>query len=209
MTLLPRAAWLGFAIAIVCAAAPAHELRPAYLDLQETSPGEFAVLWKTPMRGEMQLSLAPEFSGESTVVSVVSTRARSGAAIQEWTLHAPVLRGQTLRIRGLESTMTDTVVRVAFADGSEWRQLLTPRAPAALIPEFQESIETPASQSAPSYYPLFAALSAWAVICLAATTARMQRGRPRRKVFVSVAYVTGMTGAFYLLREIVNWGVLN
>jgi len=27
----------------------AHEMRPAYLELCETQPGRFAVLWKTPM----------------------------------------------------------------------------------------------------------------------------------------------------------------
>lgn len=209
MRRLPKTAWFCMAITLACAAASAHELRPAYLDLLETSPGEFAVLWKTPMRGEMQLSLTPEFSGETTVASDVSTRARSGAAIQEWTLHAPALRGQGVRIRGLESTMTDTVVRIVFVDGTEWTHLLTPRAPSTVIPEIQENIETLAPRTGTPYFPLFAAIAAWGVMCLAAGAARMQRGQAGRWAIVSVAYATGIGGAFFLLREVVNWGVLH
>jgi len=41
----------------------AHEVRPAYLELHEETGNEFRVLWKTPMRGDMRLSLSPAFSG--------------------------------------------------------------------------------------------------------------------------------------------------
>ena len=44
------------------------------------------------------------------------------------------MRGQTLRIAGLETTLTDTLVRMAFADGSTWVQRLTPQQPATVIP---------------------------------------------------------------------------
>ena len=40
-----------------------HEVRPAYLAIQEDAPGEFTVVWKTPMIGEMRLALDPEISG--------------------------------------------------------------------------------------------------------------------------------------------------
>jgi len=111
-----------------------HELRPAYLELREEKSGEFSVLWKTPMLGEARLSLEPEFSGDAKAATPVTTRTPPGAALQTWTLRAPALRGQTLRIRGLESTMTDTLVRMEFADGTSWTQRLTPRQPAATIP---------------------------------------------------------------------------
>jgi hydrogenase/urease accessory protein HupE len=116
----------------------AHEVRPAYLELQETRAGEFSVLWKTPMRGEARLALVPEFSGTTETTPVV-TRAVPGAAVQTWTLRAAALRGQTLRIRELDSTMTDALVRIAFADGTSWTQRLTARAPAAVIPTRQSA----------------------------------------------------------------------
>jgi hydrogenase/urease accessory protein HupE len=115
----------------VCAA---HEVRPAYLELRETARGEFSVLWKTPMLGDARLALEPEFSGEASPLSPKVTRQAGGAAIQTWAVRTPGLRGQSLRIEGLEGTMTDALVRIEFADGTAWTQRLTPRQPAAVIP---------------------------------------------------------------------------
>ncbi len=112
----------------------AHEIRPAYLELREEKPGEFGVLWKTPMLGTARLALEPEFSGDSEVVTPVTTRTPPGAAVQQWTLRAPTLRGQTLRVRGLEGSMTDALVRIEFADGTTWVQRLTGDEPSASIP---------------------------------------------------------------------------
>ena len=124
------------ALAILFAAtlAFAHELRPAYLELREEKPGEFSVLWKTPMLGEGRLSLEPEFSGDAKAVTPVTTSMPPGAAVQTWILRAPALRGQTLYIRGLEGTMTDALVRIEFADGTKWVQRLTGQEPSAIIP---------------------------------------------------------------------------
>jgi hydrogenase/urease accessory protein HupE len=116
------------------AAAFAHEVRPAYLELREEKPGEFSVLWKTPMLGDARLSLEPEFSGDAKAATAVTTRNPPGAAIQQWTLRAPTLRGQTLRIRGLEGTMTDALARIEFADGTTWTQRLTAKESSASIP---------------------------------------------------------------------------
>ena len=113
----------------------AHEVRPAYLSLREERPGVFAVLWKTPMRGTMRLALEPVFLGKTRLLTPVLTQQASEAAVQTWTLVSDEpLRGQWLRIDGLESTMTDALVRIEFADGTTWIRRFTPREPAAQIP---------------------------------------------------------------------------
>src|SRR5512144_2201776 len=89
------------------------------------------------MPGHLRLSLAPQFSGDAKPALPVTTRTTSGAAVQTWTLRVPALRGQTLRIRGLESTMTDALVRCEFVDGTIWTQRLSPAQPSALIPARQ------------------------------------------------------------------------
>jgi len=115
--------------------AAAHEVRPAYLELREGPPGEFRVLWKTPMRGEMRLALSPELSGETKIVTQVVTHQNGGAAIQTWRMKAiEALGGQTVRIKGLNGTMTDALVRVEYADGHAWVKRLTPAEPMARIP---------------------------------------------------------------------------
>jgi transposase InsO family protein len=130
--------WLPILVSLAMLLVPlpgrAHEVRPAYLDLSEERPGEFNVLWKTPMLGEMRLALDPVFSGRVEALTPVAAQMTGDAAVQTWRVRAENLRGQTLRIDGLETTLTDVLVRVAFTDGSTWVHRLTPRQPASLIP---------------------------------------------------------------------------
>ena len=41
-------------------AAMAHESRPAYLEIHETAPGQYTLLWRTPMKAGRRL---PAFIG--------------------------------------------------------------------------------------------------------------------------------------------------
>ena len=129
---------------IVCAClfptpqAFAHEVRPSYLDLREEAPGSFDVLFKTPMRGDARLALDVSFSGPVKIVAPVISRMTDNAMVQSWRLSAiEPLAGQVVRIEGLTSTMTDTLVRIEFIDGGEWVGRLTPSAPQATIPARQ------------------------------------------------------------------------
>lgn len=116
----------------------AHEVRPAYLELRETAPGLFDVLFKTPMRGDARLALDVSFSGRAERVTPVVSRVTDNAMVQTWRLSATEpLEGQEIQIDGLTSTMTDALVRVQFADGGEWVERLTPEAPRAMIPASQ------------------------------------------------------------------------
>jgi hypothetical protein len=63
-----------------------------------------------------------------------ATQLTGNAAVQTWRLQAESLRGQTLRIAGLETIVTDTLVRIAFLDGSTWVERLTPQQPGSIIP---------------------------------------------------------------------------
>jgi hypothetical protein len=89
------------------------------------------------MLGDLRLALDPVLSGPAEALTPVATRMTGNAAVQTWRLHADSLRGQTLRIAGLETSLTDALVRIAFADGSTWLQQLTPQQPAAIIPARQ------------------------------------------------------------------------
>jgi hydrogenase/urease accessory protein HupE len=125
------AAWMLF----FAVPAFSHEVRPAYLELHEVAGNEFRVLWKTPMRGDMRLSLSPAFSGQTEILTPIATRQTGSAAVQTWRIKAiDPLRGQSLRIVGLDATMTDVLVRIEFADGAGWSGRLTPAQPAAQVP---------------------------------------------------------------------------
>lgn len=123
-------------------AALAHEVRPAYLELRELAPGQFSVLWKTPMRGDMRLALTPVFPAGVSEIAPVTRRESGGAAIESWRIATETsLRGQELAIRGLQATMTDALVRIEFADGTHWLRRLKPQQPAAIVPPRQTAWE--------------------------------------------------------------------
>jgi hydrogenase/urease accessory protein HupE len=141
------AVWLARCCAGACAlivmawsSVSADEIRPAYLEMREVAPGEFSVLWQTPVVGDARLALEPEFSGDTSPLSPATTQTIAGNAVATWMLRAPALRGQTLRIRGLEKTVTDVLTRIAFLDGTVAINLLQPSAPVLVVPERQSAL---------------------------------------------------------------------
>jgi hydrogenase/urease accessory protein HupE len=123
------------AVATSIASAASHEVRPAYLDLREETPGVFSVLLKTPMQGDARLALSAVFSGKTELVAPMVSRPTGDAMIQTWRMRAiEPLAGQRVLIDGLQNTMTDALVRVELASGEVWVERLTPGAPEATIP---------------------------------------------------------------------------
>jgi hypothetical protein len=110
-------------------------VRPAYLSVQEEAPNEFSVLFKTPMQGNARLDLAALFSGRIETVTPMVSHPTGDAMVQTWRLRTlDPLAGQTIMIDGLQNTMTDALVRVAFANGNAWTARLTPSEPSTAIP---------------------------------------------------------------------------
>jgi hydrogenase/urease accessory protein HupE len=124
----------------ILSTASADEIKPAYLELREQAPGEFAVLWQLPMQGDVRLALEPEFSGQAVATSPITSQMLAGAAVQTWTLRAPALRGQTLHIRGLERTVTDVLLRIQFLDGTSSTSVLRPATPSLTVLERQTTL---------------------------------------------------------------------
>jgi hypothetical protein len=118
------------------ATAAAHDVRPGYLELRETSLGTFQVLWKKPARGDLILRIDPVFSGGCTVAGVGSEDVRGGAYVARATLECDGdagIQGESVQIAGLESTLTDVLVRVYYADGQQETHLVQPNDTTAVI----------------------------------------------------------------------------
>ena len=114
--------------------AGAHEVRPGYLELREGSPGRYEVLWKRPARGEILIQLDPVFPEACTLTGPGRQETAQGAMLTRATLACTDgLQGQIIRIAGLESTMTDVLIRVYHSDGAMETHMLRPVSPAALI----------------------------------------------------------------------------
>lgn len=107
--------------------AAAHEARPGYLELRETSSGTYQVLWKQPAQGEMFLHLVPVFPESCSFRAGQGTEMTPGALLTRGTMTCPGgLAGKTFRVDGLEATLTDVLVRVHHADGRAETHLLRP-----------------------------------------------------------------------------------
>jgi hydrogenase/urease accessory protein HupE len=116
-------------------AAQAHEVRPAYLELRETSPDRYDVLWKVPALGDdLRLSLAVRFPAGTRTVTEPRGLFRGGAHVERWQVERPGgLGGQRIEVEGLSSTHIDTLVRMTADDGSTQTARATPDSPSVTL----------------------------------------------------------------------------
>ena len=127
--------------------ASAHEIRPALLDISETSEGVFQVVWKVPTRGDRALALTPTFPSDWVVIVPPSERAVPGAWVQYATYRSAKgsAIGETIAVDGLSVLQTDVLLRVKLADGTAHSAILRPSDPSYRIPAFESKSEVAGS----------------------------------------------------------------
>jgi hydrogenase/urease accessory protein HupE len=109
--------------------AGAHELRPGYLDLTEISANLFDMTWKVPALGAFHLAIQPRFPGFCHIVGEPIAIETEGAFLERGRLRCDRgLGGSTIEIQGLDATVTNVLVRVAFSEGTVQTALLSARA---------------------------------------------------------------------------------
>jgi hydrogenase/urease accessory protein HupE len=122
MTRLVRvlAALMATIAALAATPSSAHELQPGFLELRETAPGAYEVLWKLPSLGstDVRMPIVPVFPERCRPLG----DARSDRAGTAWVFAGRIecsggLAGQSIAIEGLEAFATDVLVRVQHAGG--------------------------------------------------------------------------------------------
>jgi hydrogenase/urease accessory protein HupE len=108
----------------------AHEVRPAYLQLHQTSAETYDVFWMVPGRGDhLRLSLYVELPKNCSNASPPRGVVGDGAFVEEWSIKCSGgLTGGVIEIAGLNATMTDVLVRVERMDSTTQVTRLTPAA---------------------------------------------------------------------------------
>jgi hydrogenase/urease accessory protein HupE len=113
----------------------AHEVRPAFLDLSETTPNLFLMTWKVPALGEFRLDITPRLPTSCHVVGELTSMQAGGAFIEHGRVSCDLeLAGQTIAIDRLDATMTDVLVRIQTTDGTIHSARLTPSSPSFTVP---------------------------------------------------------------------------
>jgi hydrogenase/urease accessory protein HupE len=119
------------AVALMPLASFAHEARPAYLEIKETAPGQFSVLWRTPVLAGMRLPLVLQMpEGVKNVRPPVVDELADSLAERRWIDTGPNgLAGKRVEITGLQLTITDALVRVELLDGRTIQAIARPSQP--------------------------------------------------------------------------------
>ena len=112
----------------------AHELQPGFLQLTETTPQQYEVLWKQPTSFGNPLRLTPVFPASCQA----GNAAQSEVLPQSWVWRMQLvcsqgLAGQTLAIEGLEAFATDVLIRVEHNDRRVETHLLKPADPSVTL----------------------------------------------------------------------------
>ena len=125
-------------------AARAHEIRPAYLDLKETAPGRYDVLWRTPVLAGMRLPLVLQLPDglrdlrEPQFIDLTDSRVE-----RRWIdAGANRLEGKRIDFLGLNLTITDVSVRIERLDGAHSTELVHPSRPYIDIPAPRGALAT-------------------------------------------------------------------
>ena len=124
-----------FIFHFLVASAYAHEMRPGYLEIRETAPAVYDVLWKVPARGDnMRLSLDVRFADDVEVLAEPIGYFRNNAHTQKTRIKRDGgLEGTPISIEGLSGTMTDVLVRIVYFDGTEVARRVKPDNPVFVV----------------------------------------------------------------------------
>jgi hypothetical protein len=119
------------AVALLPFASFAHETRPAYLEIRETAPAEFSILWRTPLLAGRRLPLALQLpDGVRSVKPPVVEELADSLVERRWIDAGPNgLAGKRIEIAGLQLTITDALVRVELLDGRTIQAIARPSQP--------------------------------------------------------------------------------
>jgi hypothetical protein len=116
---------------LVSAAVPAHEARPCYLEVTETSAGQYAVLWRTPVLAGMRLPVTLQLpDGVRDLKDPGVDELTDSLVERRWITAGPGgLAGKRIAFPGLQATITDVLVRVKLLDGRSWSVIVHPSQP--------------------------------------------------------------------------------
>jgi hypothetical protein len=116
--------------------AQAHESRPAYLEINETVPGRYKMLWRTPINAGMQLPVVLKLPDGVRNIVPPSVKEFAGQLLERRLIDAGKngLGGKRIELIGLQATITDVLVRVQALDGTHTTTLVHPSQPWVEIP---------------------------------------------------------------------------
>jgi hydrogenase/urease accessory protein HupE len=118
------------AFAFLALGARAHESRPAYLQITESAPGRYDVLWRTPVFSGMRLPVALLFPEGTRDLVAPAQHEYSDSLVERRVVQIDGgIAGKRIEFAGLQATITDVLARVQLLDGAYSATLVHPKRP--------------------------------------------------------------------------------
>jgi hydrogenase/urease accessory protein HupE len=116
--------------------AHAHPLAPALLELQETAPARFDVLWRTSATRVQTVDVTPVLPADCQETKAMQASvAENESLTARWSVRCDAgLVGKTLRIAGLERGHINVILRVKLLQGDVIKTLLGPDQTTFIVP---------------------------------------------------------------------------
>jgi hydrogenase/urease accessory protein HupE len=123
-------------VLMICDSASAHEVRPAYLRIQQIAAEQYDVLWRVPAMGDLRLGIYIDMPENCEPAGEPLRWMEGGTHVERWTTHCTGgLVGQEVIVNGLSSTFIDALGRFERLDGTNQVVLLTPSRPGFVLTE--------------------------------------------------------------------------
>jgi hydrogenase/urease accessory protein HupE len=108
----------------------AHESRPGYLQVTETTPARYEVIWRTPINSGMRLPVALRLSADFRNVIEPTVRELPDSLVERRVVETAVgAADKRIEFVGLQATITDVLVRTELIDGTSSTTLVRPARP--------------------------------------------------------------------------------
>jgi hypothetical protein len=126
--------WIIIVITLIATSLFAHEMRPAFLELNQTSADKYDVLWKVPAIQNARLALYVKFPNQCVENTARRSYQAGGSFIERISIQCKNgLVGSNIFIEGLSATFTDVLARVQRIDGTTQIARLTPASPSFTV----------------------------------------------------------------------------
>jgi hypothetical protein len=105
----------------------AHETRPAYLEIKETASDRFQLLWRTPMSAGMRLPIVLRLTFDVKELQPPTSEELTDSLVEHrWITVPGGITKKRIEFPGLESTITDVIMRVELLDGRVYTMIVHP-----------------------------------------------------------------------------------
>jgi hypothetical protein len=179
----------------------ADNIRPAYLEIEESASGNIRVVWKVPRGQAIPPQFEPSFSEKFRMISPRKRLKTNNAVVETWNMIGGEdgLAGVQIRLDGLKQTSTDALVRIRFSDGSVHRVVLRPTETTTTIPNPHKA-EDEQKKSQTSLMQLFDRWRYGLLLSSAVVLSLLPSARRRGIVLCTVALIGGALCGYSLGR---------